>query len=164
MTNSPEFPWHLANLGNYVRHSIAPVESMMVGDQTVRPNGAGSGLLGLPGDYTPPSRFVRAVALRNTVPPLKTGARAVEETFRILNNFDIPIGSMGEESHGPSMLGHTQWTNAMDTKSLRYYYRTMFNHRIRVVDLKTIDFSKSGIRSQPLDPERKQDYKTVDIE
>ena len=51
----------------------------------------------------------------------------------------------------------------MDTRSLLYYYRTQYNHRIRVIDLKTIDFGKGEVRYQPLDPEKKQDYLTVTI-
>jgi choloylglycine hydrolase len=164
LTNSPDYPWHLINLGNYVTHSTKPVESMTIGELEVTPLGAGSGMLGLPGDYTPPSRFIRAAALRNTVPPLKTGARAVEEVFRILNNFDIPTGSMGVDEEDPSILGDTQWTSVADTQALLYYYRTMNNHRIRVVDLKAIDFSKGEIRSQPLDPELEQDYQKVVVE
>lgn len=164
MTNSPEFPWHLKNLGNYVTHSIKPVKPMKVGDMEIRPLGVGSGLLGLPGDFTPPSRFIRAAAFRNTVPELATGARAIEEAFRILNNFDIPIGTLGEDSHDPSVLGDTQWTGVMDTQSLRYYYRTMYNHRIRVVDLKAIDFNKPGIRFKSLDEKQKQDYEVIEIE
>jgi choloylglycine hydrolase len=62
---------------------------------------------------------------------------------------------MGRKSHD------SQWTSAADTQSLLYYYRTMNNHRIRVVDLRTIDFSKGRIRSQPLDPKLEQDYQKV---
>lgn len=160
LTNSPDFSWHLTNLGNYVMLGIGDVEPITVGDLEIRPLGAGSGMLGLPGDYTPPSRFVRVAAMRNSVPALETGGRAVEEAFRILNNFDIPIGTMGG-NHDPAILGDTQWTSAMDTQSLHYYYRTMNNHRIRVVDLNTIDFSGSEIVSRLLDLKRAQDYEKV---
>ncbi len=160
MTNSPGFPWHLTNLSNYMFLKPDTGESVKVGELELKPIGVGSGMLGLPGDFTPPSRFVRAVAFRNTVPELENGDRAVEEAFRILNNFDIPIGTMGAEEN-PAILGDTQWTTAMDTKSLRYYYRTMHNHRIRVVDLKEIDFSAGELRRHPLDEAQKQDYEVI---
>ena len=95
LTNSPPFPWHITNLSNYVGLGTKAANPIKVGELEVKPLGAGSGMLGLPGDYTPPSRFVCAVAMRNTVPVLKNGERAIAEAFRILNNFDIPIGTMG---------------------------------------------------------------------
>ena len=49
----------------------------------------------------------------------------------------------------------------MDTKALHYYYRTMHNHRIRVVDLKEIDFSAGELRRHPLDEAQKQDYEVI---
>ena len=162
LTNNPEFPWHLTNLGNYVGLQAAPEKSIKIGDLVVKPLGVGSGMLGLPGDYTPPSRFLRAVALRNTVRPMETGDRAIEEAFRILNNFDIPLGAVAAGAKDDT-LGATQWTTAMDTKSLRYYYRTMYNHRIRVVDMKKIDFGSGDIRFQPMDAQRKQDYEEVTV-
>ena len=164
LTNSPPFPWHITNLSNYVGLGTKEAKPIQVGELEVKPLGAGSGMLGLPGDYTPPSRFVRAAAMRNTVPNLKTGERAIAEAFRILNNFDIPIGTMGgSHAHGPDLLGDTQWTSAMNTKTRKYYYRTMHNHRIRVVDLDGIDFDKKTLVKLPLDIEKEQDYKAVDL-
>jgi choloylglycine hydrolase len=160
LTNSPPYPWHLTNLNNYVTLGVKEAKPVRVGEIEIKPLGAGSGMLGLPGDYTPPSRFIRATAMRNTVPNLENGERAVAEAFRILNNFDIPIGTLGGK-HDPAMLGDTQYTTVANTKSLHYYYRTMHNHRIRVVDLKTIDFTGNSISSTPLDEEIIQDYKTV---
>jgi choloylglycine hydrolase len=163
LTNDPGFPWHLTNLANYLGLQAREVKPIKIGNLELKPLGVGSGMLGLPGDYTPPSRFVRAVALRNTVRPLENGEAAVAEAFRILNAFDIPLGATGSVPKD-DILGETQWTSAMDTKSLRYYYRTMYNHRIRAVDLKAIDLGNGGIRYQPLDPQRKQDYENVVVE
>ncbi|WP_419177106.1 linear amide C-N hydrolase [Desulfosediminicola sp.] len=140
------------------RHFWEPVK---VGDLEVKPLGVGAGMLGLPGDYSPPSRFVRATALRNTVRPLATGEDAVLEAFRILNNFDIPKGAV--DAPGKDILGSTIWTSAMDTKALRYYYRTQYNSRLRVIDLKAIDFGKDNITYVPMDLEKGQDFQKVVI-
>jgi len=160
LTNSPSFDWHLTNLKAYAGLGVKEARPVQVGEMTVKPLGVGSGLLGLPGDYTPPSRFIRVAALRNTVVEMESGARAVEEAFRILNNFDIPIGTM-EGKHDPSILGDTQWTSAADTKALKYYYRTMRNHRIRVVDISNVDFTGTEIKSRLLDPDPNQDYEEI---
>lgn len=62
MTNSPTFDWHLTNLRNYV--SLSPNNPRPVTVEGVKGTGfgQGGGMLGLPGDYSPPSRFVRTVA------------------------------------------------------------------------------------------------------
>ena len=65
LTNSPEYPWHLVNLRNYVNLRPEPAASVELGGEKLTPVGSGSGLLGIPGDYTPPSRFVRAAFLLN---------------------------------------------------------------------------------------------------
>ena len=61
-TNGPFLDWHITNLRNYVGIS-AVNPTTTVGDNTLHPLGQGGGLRGLHGDYTPPSRFVRAAAL-----------------------------------------------------------------------------------------------------
>jgi choloylglycine hydrolase len=161
LTNSPEFPWHLKNLSNYMGLRPQHREPIKVGDLEVKPMGVGTGLVGLPGDFSPASRFVRAVALRNTVRPLKTADDAVFESFRILNSFDIPIGAV--DAPGTDIQGNTQWTTAMDLTSMRYYYRTQYNSRLRVINIKDVDFDKDEITYVPLDKEKTQDLEEVVI-
>ena len=64
ITNSPTYDWHLTNLRNYVNLSPVALPSRKIEDLDFSPIGAGSGMIGLPGDFTPPSRFVRAVAFK----------------------------------------------------------------------------------------------------
>jgi len=161
LTNSPEFPWHLTNLSNYVGLQPESWKPIKVGDLEVKPLGVGTGMLGLPGDFSPPSRFVRAVALRNTVRPLANGEDAVMEALRILNNFDIPLGAV--DAPGKDIIGSTIWTSTMDAKALRYYYHTQYNSRLRVIDLRAVDFAKNKITYIPMDKEKKQDLENVVI-
>ncbi len=64
--------------------------------------GAGSGMIGLPGDFTPPSRFVRATAFSQTARHTQSSGETVYELFRILDNFNIGVGSAerSNASHG----------------------------------------------------------------
>ncbi|MBT8453460.1 MAG: choloylglycine hydrolase family protein [Deltaproteobacteria bacterium] len=163
LTNNPTFPWHLTNLSNYIGLHTAPNLGFKLGDYQVNPQGTvGSGMIGLPGDYSPPSRFVKVAALRNTVTELDTSERAVEEVFRILNNFDIPLGAVDSEERN-RIMGDTQWTTCYDSQEMLFYFRTCFNHRIRVVDLKAIDFTSGEVREQPLEAEKEQDYAHLEI-
>ena len=73
--------------------SAPPVQ---LGSVKLLPTGQGSGMFGLPGDFTPPSRFVRAVAFSQLVFEAKTGYDAILEAFHVLNQFDIPKGAARE--------------------------------------------------------------------
>ena len=112
MTNSPGYDWHLLNLRNYANLTPQAARPHSIDGVSLAPFGAGSGMLGLPGDFTPPSRFVRAVAFVNTMIPAKDAADAVNAASVMLNNFDIPKGLVreGQRRGLPSrlhaMVGH----------------------------------------------------------
>lgn len=138
MTNSPTFDWHMTNLRNYVNLSYMAAPPVQLGPIKLVSFGQGSGMLGLPGDFTPPSRFVRAAAFSHGTGafPSKTGDDAVLQAFHILNNFDIPKGSAREkDEHGNVLADHTLWTSANDLKAKCYYIRTYENSQIRSLDL-----------------------------
>ena len=59
MTNAPTYDWHMTNLSNYVNFQSTTSSPAKVGDVKVEAFGAGTGLLGIPGDFTPPSRRPR---------------------------------------------------------------------------------------------------------
>jgi choloylglycine hydrolase len=96
-------------------------------------------MLGLPGDFTPPSRFVRAVAFSHSALPVDTAYEGVLQAFHILNQFDIPKGSARSSEHGKLVADYTLWTSVSDLKNLRYYIHTFENRRIRMVDLSRMD-------------------------
>lgn len=148
MSNSPEFDWHMTNLRNYVHifHTNRP--AIRLGQVELKPFGQGSGMLGLPGDFTPPSRFVRAVAFSQSLLPSKTGEEAVLQAFHLLNNFDIPKGAAREaekDEHGNILADYTTWTSANDLKRKRFYFRTYDNSQIRMVDLMKMDLEATEI-------------------
>lgn len=163
ITNNPTFDWHLTNLRNFGYLSNAPFAKTTWGDLEITPLAGGSGMLGLPGDFTSPSRFVRAAAFVQTARTTKGGEDTVLETFRILDSFDLPAtqseGATG--STNTDQPAGTQYTVLNDTKNKIIYYHTMFNRRVRAVNLMKIDFSKGKTRIMPLDQIRKQDIKEV---
>jgi choloylglycine hydrolase len=137
MTNAPTYDWHMANLANYVNLSVNDVESAKVGDVKVQAFGAGTGLLGLPGDFTPPSRFVRAAVYSQSAAPNETADDAVLSAFHILNQFDIPKGSVRSPAPGGEIAQEiTEWTSVADLQNLRWYFRSFDDQSIRMVDLK----------------------------
>lgn len=142
ITNSPDYNWHLTNLRNYLGMAGASKESVTLDGRQFAPLGSGTGLLGLPGDFTPPSRFVRAVALTASVRPLETAEDAVFEAFRILDNFNIPVGATGSADRiATDIASATQITTACDLKNRVLYFHTMDNRQIQKLDLRKIDFA-----------------------
>ena len=102
-------------------------------------------MVGMPGDFTPPSRFVRAAIFSNTAIPSETSDLAVFQAFHILNQFDIPVGVIREESDGKIYTDSTLMTCVRDPKSLKYYFRTYDDQTIKVVDLKKFDLDNKAI-------------------
>jgi choloylglycine hydrolase len=148
LTNSPAFDWHMANLRNYVNFSMTNAAPVKVGPVTLQPFGQGSGMLGMPGDFTPPSRFVRAVAFSQSVFKPKTGEDAILEAFHVLNQFDIPKGAAREhetDEHGNVLADYTIWTSAIDLKARRFYFRTYENSQIRMVDLTKMNLDAKDV-------------------
>jgi choloylglycine hydrolase len=161
LTNAPGFDWQIANLENYVNLRPGSASNLTLGDVTIEPLGGSSAMLGLPGDFTPPSRFVRAAFFRNSAPQRATGIDTVLECFHILNNFDVPIAI--ENPNEKELPSATQWTSAIDLTARCVYYKTAYNSTIRCIDLREIDFTKAIYASYPLDQSEEQPIETIKI-
>lgn len=165
LTNSPGFEWQLTNLNNYVNLFPGAAPDRTMGNLRLSPFGAGSGFLGLPGDITPPSRFVRAAFYQAATPQGATGRESVLQAFQLLNSFDIPVGiEFATDEAVTRMPSATQWTSATDLTERVFYFRSMYDSRIRCIDLRTIDFATVKYRALPLDPVKQQPVETICVE
>lgn len=165
LTNSPSFDWHLTNLNNYINLHAGSAKNFDINKQKIFPTGAGSGMLGLPGDFTPPSRFVRAAFFLHTAPTPANTYQGVTQAFHLLNLFDLPIGTeFLDKSKIPTTLpSATQWTAVSNLNDLEFFYRTMDNSQIRKIDLKTIDFLKVKSQALRLDKIDKENFEEITI-
>lgn len=164
LTNSPGFSWHMTNLANYINLSAGTTQTKTINEMKVNSIGSGSNMLGLPGDFTPPSRFIRAALFATSAPVLSDSHSTILEAFHILNNFDIPIGAQfANASQIPDIPSATQWTTATDLSGLKIYYRTMYNSHIRMIDLNKINFSTVHYRSIPLDIKKVEPIEEIPI-
>jgi len=158
ITNSPTYDWHNTNARNYIglRATNRPTTKLDGIDLT--PLSQGSGAIGLPGDFTSPSRFIRAAFFRATVLPGKDAEGELGQTFKILNQFDIPTGSVRGESNGKVIYEETQWTSASDLANRRYIFNTYQSRLLRSVNLKTLMEKVKEMKSIPIDfPQSFQD-------
>lgn len=133
LTNAPEFPWHMTNLRNYINLSALNKGAISIDGTVLQPTGQGTGLLGVPGDWTPPSRFVRAALFKQLLIPPKDAKAAILSAIHLLNTVDIPFGAIREgKSEG---FDFTQWIVVKDLTNKKLYVRTYNNQNIQSIDL-----------------------------
>lgn len=154
-TNSPEFPWHITNLNNYINLNTGIAKDRKIGGVELKSLGGTSALLGLPGDYTPPSRFVRAFFALHSAPKAKNAEAGIKQGFQILKGFTIPIGEeFAPGQTPPDLPSATQWTAFSNLGGKEFYYNTMYNPTVRKIDLNKIDFGKVKKYVLPLETKK----------
>lgn len=147
MTNNPPFPMQLWNLSNYAGLSPAQPENTALPAVSLPLTSNGMGALGLPGDWSSPSRFVRAAFVLHQAQCADTEDACVSQFFHMLDAVAMPSGSV--LVHGkPEITVYSCCCN-MDTGM--YYYTTCENRAITAVGLHSIDLNGSAPACYPLD-------------
>lgn len=147
ITNAPTYDWHLTHLRNYIGLRAVNDPYIDINGMKLEQFGQGSGAIGLPGDFTPPSRFVRAAFLVQETYPAKDADEGIATAFRILNQFDIPMGTIRNIQGNKVICDTTQWTSAADLKNRKYFFHTYNNRSVRMVDMNKLDLNAPGIKS-----------------
>lgn len=160
MTNAPTFDWHLTNLRNYINLSPVTPKPIKAEGITFAATGQGAGMKGLPGDISPPSRFVKVAIMLQTVLPSANSSEALNMAQHIINNVDIPLGFVRMPENGAITNESTQWTIFKDLTHKIFYYRTYGDSSLRAVTLADIDFSA---QAKPLKMPIAQDQSIEDM-
>lgn len=150
-TNSPTFDWHMTNLRNYINLTPFNAKSVTLNGVLLEPLSEGSGMVGLPGDFTSPSRFVRAAIFSATAIPSENSNAAIFQLFHILNQFDIPVGVAKTKVGDVVYTDQTQITCARDPQALKYYFRSYKDQNIKMIDLNQFDLDTKSIQSIKLE-------------
>lgn len=141
MTNNPPFPMQLWNLANYMSLSPAQPENKAVPAISLPLTSNGMGAQGLPGDWSSPSRFVRAAFVLHNAQCADTEEACVSQFFHMLDAVAMPSGSV--LVHGkPEITVYSCCCN-MDTGM--YYYTTYENRTVTAISLygSALDGSKT---------------------
>lgn len=146
MTNSPNFNWHLTNLKQYIGMTPNQLSSTKFEDLTLDPLSQGTGTFGLPGDFTSPSRFVRACYLKDSITNIDTEIDGVTAMFHILSNCSIPKGAV-KKSNGNEDI--TLYTSVMCCESGTYYYTDYDNSQITAVNIFKENLDSDSIKTYP---------------
>ena len=125
LTNTPTFIEQIENLKQYQNLTNEETNKTL--------NSKGTGALGLPGDFTSKSRFVRAEFLLRTTVSL---GNDLTEFYNVLSSVAEPKGSVKVNDN---KYFYTQYSSCMDLKEKIYYYKTYENSRIYAVRLSNID-------------------------
>lgn len=148
LTNAPNFPWHVNHLRQFIgMRNENPRPGEMAGVKLI-PTGHGAGMIGLPGDLTPPSRFVRLGVTTHFADQPENAEKALNVCQHIVNAFYIVSGMIVERSPQGSVTAKetTQFASFRDLKNKLFYFQTYENLDLRKVDLKKLDFSGDKIK------------------
>lgn len=144
-TNAPTYDWHVTNLRNYTNLTPHAPKPISIAGITFNATGQGSGMLGLPGDVSPPSRFVKTAVLLASVVPANDATQAINLAEHIINNVDIPMGLVREtEANGSTINEFTQWVVFKNLTKREFFYRTYNNLSLQKIELERLDFSKDA--------------------
>ena len=136
LTNNPPFPFQLTNLQNYMHLTSNPPENRFASALKLAPYGQGMGALGLPGDASPASRFVRA-AFCKWNSELPSGEEAsVTQFFHILDNVAMVAGSVRTPEN---KFDRTTYSSCINASRGIYYYKTYNNNQISAVSMHKTD-------------------------
>ncbi len=137
LTNSPVYPWHVTNLRNYIGLTNVESQTYNLMGMPVTGTGNGTGLIGLPGDVTPPSRFVRATVLSQVASSATDSRDAINQAFHSLDLVSVP-------RHLAASGDYTQWYVARDHDNRVYYVRSYDGWTTDVHDLGGLGVANPG--------------------
>ena len=142
LTNEPPFPQQLFRLNDYQTLSPRAPENRFAPDLPLRTYSRGMGALGLPGDLSSGSRFVRAAFTRANAVSGASETESVSQFFHILGSVEQSRGCC-ELSPGEYEI--TLYTSCCSAKHGIYYYTTYGNRRISAVDMHRCDLNGAAL-------------------
>jgi choloylglycine hydrolase len=148
LTNAPDFPWHIKHLRQYIGMRDENPKPMEMAGVKLIPTGNGAGMIGLPGDLTPPSRFIRLGVTTYFADQAENAEKALNLCQHIVNAFNIVSGLVVERSPQGKVVAKetTQWASFRDLTNKVFYFQTYENLDLRKVDLRKLDFSADKVR------------------
>lgn len=147
LTNNPQFPAQLFSLCNYRSLSARSRRSTFCGELEFDEYSRGMGALGLPGDFSSQSRFVRAAFVALNSSSEKSEKCALGRMFHVLETVGQVRGCC--ELDGGA-CEYTLYTSVFDAEHGIYCFTTYENRRIRAVDLNRENLNSEELRVYPM--------------
>ena len=154
LTNNPTFDYHLFHLNNYMYLTNGEPKNTFAGGNSsliLKTYSRGMGAMGLPGDASSMSRFVRATFVKTHSLSGKSEAESVSQFFHILKSVEMPRGCV---LLGEGLYEITIYSSCCNTDRGIYYYTTYDNSQISAVDLHKENLQGSALIVYPLKKEQ----------
>lgn len=147
LTNSPSFDFHMMNLSQYLNLTPNFPQNRFCTNINLKPSGNGLGSFGLPGDFSPSSRFVRASYLGANSACEGDEQSSVAQFFHILDSVSLIKGSVLTQD---DLCDVTIYSCCMNASKGIYYYKTYYNNRITAVNMNHEKLNSCGLKEFPL--------------
>lgn len=146
LTNNPPFDYHMYNLASHMGVTAAAPENRLSPDVELTPYSLGMGGIGLPGDLSSPSRFVKAAFTKLNSVSGNSEDESVAQFFHILGSVAQQKGctAVGEDYE------YTVYSSCCNTDAGVYYYTTYNNQRITAVDMRREDLDGDEVKTYSL--------------
>ena len=130
LANEPAFPYHMTHLSDFMSAGAKPPVNRLCPSVPLPHYSRGMGGMGLPGDFSSPSRFVRAVFAKHHTVHGETDAEEISRFFHVMDTVSQPRGCALTDEGKPIS---TVYTSCADMGTGTYYFTTYGCRRIRGV-------------------------------
>ena len=157
LTNNPTFDYQLFNLNNYMSLTNDAPQNTFALDNNLqlKTYSRGMGAMGLPGDCSSMSRFVRATFVKMNSVSGDTENESVSQFFHILQSVAMPRGCV---KAGENDYAVTIYSSCCNTDSGIYYYTTYNNNQINAVDMHKENLNGNTLIAYPLKTQHAIEY------
>ena len=157
LTNNPTFDYQLFNLNNYMSLTKGEPQNTFATNNNLKLEqySRGMGAMGLPGDYSSMSRFVRAAFVKMNSVSIGSENESVSQFFHILKSVEMPRGcvKVGEENYAITI-----YSSCCNTDRGIYYYITYNNNQINAVDMHKENLNGNTLIAYPLKTQQAINY------
>lgn len=147
LTNNPPFDEQMFRLNDYMHLSSRQPKNTFSDKLELKAYSRGMGAIGLPGDLSSQSRFVRVAFVKANSVSGKGETESVSQFFHILGSVDQPRGCC-EVADGKYEI--TIYTSCCNADKGIYYYTTYDNHRISAVDMRKESLDGNSLTAYPM--------------
>lgn len=147
LTNNPPFDFQMLHLANYMQASREPIQNLLAPDIPLDAYSRGMGAIGLPGDLSSASRFVKVAFTKLNSVCGDSEAESVSQFFHILGSVEQQRGCV---HLGGDKYEYTIYSSCCNTETGVFYYKTYGNNRIASVDMHRENLNGSKLINYPL--------------
>ena len=146
LANAPEYPFHLHRIREIAQLSNLEAEGRLCDGELAAPYSSGFGALGLPGDYSSSSRFLRVAFVESFCLPFE-GHGGVDRFFTVMDTVKLPYGCVIGKGGSPN---YTVYTCCMDTEAGVYHYSLYEDGKRRNVSFSSFSLDTDKLFSLPM--------------